>query len=99
MKKIVFSIFLTACVCATGFAQDKRVVQQKADLQKAKPATVIAPLKVKDADKSAKVAVVGLTQEQQDAETLKLKKSGKGEVIAKTKPSPAAETVENAGQL
>ena len=99
MKKIVFSILLIACVGATGFAQDKKAILQKADLQKAKPANVIAPAKVKDADKSAKVAVVGLTQEQQDAETLKLKKSGKTEVMTKTKPSPAAETIENAGQL
>jgi hypothetical protein len=98
MKKLVFSVLLTAFIGATSFAQEKKAVLKKADLKKTESATVITPIKVKDASKSATGTVVGLTQEQQDAETLKLKKAGKTEVVAKTKPAPAAETVENAGQ-
>lgn len=98
MKKFVFSFILIACVGANGFAQNGKVVVKNDDAKKARSASEVAAKKVKDAPKGATVVVVGLSQEQQDAETLKQKKASKNAPKAKIKPVVAAETVENAGQ-
>lgn len=97
MKKILFGIILFSATSVTSYAQDAKKVVKNDDVKKARSASEVASKKAKDAPKAATVAVVGLSQEQQDAETLKLKKATKNAPKAKVKPVVAAETAENAG--
>ncbi len=98
MKKFVFSFILFTSICATGFAQKAIAKVSKNDTKQARSSSEVTATKVKVAPKVATAAVVGLSQEQQDAERTKQKQAFKKAQKAKVKPVVAAETAENAGQ-